>query len=593
MVKNTSSVGGVTPQGAAAGSHFSVTLKGVSVSRADRPVLHDVDLTLSDQTRAAVVGPNGVGKSTLLRVIAGMLTPESGTVTASPPTTSVGFLHQELEVGGADTVSDLIADRLGVSAAEAELAAASAAIGSAAKRDSVATGQPEEPDPHRALHPADRYDRALNRYLALGAADFQARLEQVADELGLQKRHLRADPTVLSGGEAERVGLAMIMLSKFDLTLLDEPTNNLDLDGLDLLERWVDQAKGGLLLVSHDRTFLERTVRSVIEIDHHHHTVSEFGGGWQSFIEERERAAAIKRQQYEGYIDERDRLAARAQTQQEWAAQGASRAKKSPADGDKHRRNFQIAQTEALAGKAKASKRAMDRLEVIEKPWEPWELRFTIGEAKRSADVVVAADRLVVTRQDFTLGPLDLEVRFGDRLAIVGKNGSGKTTLLETMLGRIEPTSGTVRLGPGVVVGELGQRRDDFISMGAGGRIDGDDGAQTLLRVFQNSSGLDVSEARSTLAKFGLDSEAVSRPADSLSPGERTRASLALFQAAGVNLLILDEPTNHLDLPAIEQLESALASYVGTLILVTHDRRLFERVTLSRTVELLIPEPQE
>ncbi len=561
--------------------NFSVTLRGVSVSRADRPVLQDVNLTLSDRSRAALVGPNGVGKSTLLRVIAGLLKPERGTVVAAPPATSVGFLHQELEVASAGTVAELISDRLGIAAVEAELNAAAAALGNDESIDPGALASGAGGSEQR-LSPADRYDRALQQYLARGAADFSARLEQVTGELGLTERHLRSDPAVLSGGEAERVGLAMIMLSRFDLTLLDEPTNNLDLEGLELLERWVDQHQGGLVLVSHDRTFLERTVRSVIEIDHHHHTISEFGGGWQAFLDERERAAALARERYEGYVDERDRLAARAQTQQEWAAQGASRAKKNPADGDKFRKNFQIAQTEALAGKAKASKRAMERLDVVEKPWEPWELRFTIGDAGRSADVVVAADRLVVARDDFVLGPLDLEVRFGDRLAVVGHNGSGKTTLLDAILGRITPSSGSVRLGPGVVVGELGQRRDGFFADGQT-----EQGASmTLLRVFQDRSGLIVSDARSTLAKFGLDAEAVSRPAHSLSPGERTRASLALFQAAGVNLLVLDEPTNHLDLPAIEQLESALSAYVGTLLLVSHDRRLFEQVTLTRTVEL-------
>ncbi|MEM9650492.1 MAG: ABC-F family ATP-binding cassette domain-containing protein [Actinomycetota bacterium] len=607
-------------------SSFSVTLRDVSISRADRPVLYRVNLTVSDRSRSAIVGPNGVGKSTLLRVLAGRLKPDRGTVTASPPTASVGLLDQELPVDGAATVRELIAGRLGIVAAEAELTAAAAGLTddqSGSERPGVEQSDTEreaitvdigltdtanEPSPWATGHPpngavvgpADRYDRALQRYLAIGAADFPARLAEMAERLGLTDRHLVADPTTLSGGEAERVGLAMIMLSRFDLTLLDEPTNNLDLHGLAMLEDWVDRHRGGLIVVSHDRAFLERSIRSVIEIDHHHHTVTEFGGGWQAFLDERQRAADLAQERYRTYTEQRDRLAARAQTQMEWADGGASRARKNPADGDKFRRNWAIAQTESLAGRAKATKRAMDRLETVEKPWEPWELRFTIGNAARSADRVIVADGLTLRRGAFTLGPLNLDVRFGDRLAIAGANGSGKTTLIDLILGRLAPTDGIVRLGPGVVVGELGQRRDGFFADGFEvGRSDAagavtDAAGPDLLRAFQSGSGLAVSEARSMLAKFGLDAEAVSRPATSLSPGERTRARLALFQAIGVNLLVLDEPTNHLDLEAIEQLESALDRYVGTLILISHDRRLIERVRLTRTVELvngLVREP--
>ncbi len=560
---------------------FSVTLNGVSVARADRPVLVDVDVTFSERSRVAVVGPNGVGKSTLLRVLAGRLEPDSGAVVAAPPATTVGLLDQELHRGQRrfhqPTVAEFVADRLGLRAAEAELAAASEALGRREVPDRPASG---DGGGSAAAMAADRYELALQRYLSLGAADFEARLDQVAADLALSGRLLAADPATLSGGEAERLGLAVVMLSRFDLTLLDEPTNNLDLDGLSRLEHWVSQHRGGLVLVSHDRAFLERTVSTVVEIDEHAHTISEFNGGWDAYLAERRRAAALAQERYAGYVDERGRLSERVQTQREWAAKGASRARNSPADGDKFRRRHQLAQTEKLVGKAKASLRAIDRLEEVEKPWQPWELRFTIDRAPRSADIVAAFDGAVLRRGTFTLGPLDLEIRWADRVAIVGPNGSGKSTLLAAMLGRLAPEEGRVRLGSGVVVGELDQGRNAFASLRA-------DGVEPeLTRAFQDRTGLAVDEARSLLAKFGLDAEAVSRPASSLSPGQRTRAQLALFQAAGVNLLVLDEPTNHLDLPAIEQLESALATFDGTVLLVTHDRRLLENVELTRTIDL-------
>lgn len=537
---------------------FSVTLKNISASRADRAVLVDVGLTFTQRSRAAVVGPNGVGKSTLLRIIAGRLQPMAGSLSAAPSQVSIGLLDQELESGQGFTVRRLIAQRLGVADAERELTEAS-------------EGLADDRGEQRA---ADRYERALERYLALGASDLDSRLEQVADDLGLRVRLLDADATTLSGGERERVGLAIVMLSRFDLTLLDEPTNNLDLDGLDRLERWVAAHPGGLVIVSHDRTFLERTVSTVIEIDHHHHTATEFNGGWEAFTTERATAAALAQERYEGYVSERERLATRSQTQREWAAKGVSRVRKHPADGDKHRRNYELAQTEKMAGTAKATQRAMERLEVVDKPWEPWDLRFSIDRAARSANVVAAFDRAVLQRGSFVIGPLDLEIRWAERVAVVGGNGSGKSTLVDAMLGRLQPASGVAKLGSGVIVGELDQARTAF----------GSD--ESLVQRFQDLSELVVDEARSMLAKFGLDTEAVGRSAGSLSPGERTRAQLALFQARGVNLLVLDEPTNHLDLPAIEQLESALANFDGTLVLVTHDRRLLENVRLTRTIDL-------
>jgi ATPase subunit of ABC transporter with duplicated ATPase domains len=292
-------------------------------------------------------------------------------------------------------------------------------------------------------------------------------------------------------------------------------------------------------------------------------------------VSERALAKQHAWERFEDYDSTRKGLADRAQRQREWSQQGVARVKRSMNDEpDKNIRRFRTNQTEQLAGKAAQTQRAIDRLDVVEKPREAWQLHLEVPHSGRSGDVVARLDGAVVERGSFRLGPIDLLVEYGERIALVGRNGAGKSTLIELLLGRTEPTAGIAELGSGVVVGEIEQVRLQL------------DTAATLLRAFMDATGMPVAEARTLLAKFGLVGDHVERPTASLSPGERTRAALALMMANGANLLVLDEPTNHLDLPAIEQLEQALDTFPGTVILVTHDRELLDRVRLTRTVRL-------
>jgi ATPase subunit of ABC transporter with duplicated ATPase domains len=533
-----------------------LALRAVTVTRGARAVLDGVDLVVTSGQRVGVVGPNGVGKSTLLAAAAAAVPLDAGTVGTTPPDATVGWLRQEPE-RHRETIRAALARRTGVTGAQHDLDAATAAL---------AVGAPDA---------ADRYDRALHRWLALGAADLDARIGEVAAGLGLDDRLLDQSMDSLSGGEAARVGLASLVLSRFDVFLLDEPTNDLDGAGLDVLERWVLELDAPVLLVSHDRRFLERVVTDVVEIDEFTHRVREFGGGWKAYVDERERARRHAWERFEEYDTTRRSLADRAQRQREWAQQGKAKARRSMGDEpDKNIRAFKLDQTEQLAGKAAQTKRAIDRLEQVDKPREPWQLRLEIPAVERSGDVVARLDGVVVERPGFRLGPIDLLVGFGERIALVGHNGSGKTTLIDVLVGRIAPTGGTATLGRSVVVGEIEQVREQL----------GSD--QPVLRVVLDATGWTVADVRTLLAKFGLVGEHVDRPARSLSPGERTRASLALLMANGANLLVLDEPTNHLDLPAIEQLEQALDTFPGTIVLVTHDRAFLDNVHVTRTVQL-------
>jgi ATPase subunit of ABC transporter with duplicated ATPase domains len=420
----------------------------------------------------------------------------------------------------------------------------------------------------------DAYNLALERWLALGVADLDERADAVAAELGLAV-DLDQPMTSLSGGQAARAGLASLLLSRYDVFLLDEPTNDLDLDGLERLEAFVTGLRAGTVLVSHDREFLARTVTRVVELDLAQQQVRTYGGGYAAYLEEREVARRHARQEYEEYAESRSALETRARTQRAWMEKGVKNARRKATDNDKLGRKARVETTEKQAAKARQSERLLERMEVVEEPRKEWELHMEIAVAPRAGAVVATLRGAVVRRGSFTLGPVDLQIDWADRVAITGANGSGKSTLLAALLGRTPLDEGYAALGPGVVVGEIDQARARFL------------GEEPLLDAFgAEVPAMAPAEVRTLLAKFGLKATHVLRPAATLSPGERTRAALALLQARGVNLLVLDEPTNHLDLSAIEQLESALASYPGTLLLVTHDRRMLEAVHTTRRLDI-------
>lgn len=533
-----------------------MVVKDLDAGHGERLLFAGLDLVVAPGDVVGLVGVNGAGKSTLLRTLAGLLPVEAGSVTLSPPTAAVGHLPQEPERRPGETLRDFLARRTGVTAAQAALDAATEALtAGAAGAD-------------------DAYADTLERWLGLGGADLEERAEQVAAELGLAV-DLDHPMTGLSGGQAARAGLASLLLSRYDIFLLDEPTNDLDLAGLDRLEQFVTGLRAGTVLVSHDREFLTRTVTRVLELDLHQQQVRHYGGGYAAYLEEREVARRHARDEYDEYADTRAGLEARARTQRSWMEKGVKNARRKATDNDKIGRKFRSEASEKQAAKAKQTARLIERLDVVEEPRKEWELRMEIAAAPRAGAVVASLRGTVVRRGDFTLGPVTLQVDWADRMAITGANGSGKTTLLGALLGRLPLDAGHAALGPGVVVGEVDQARGLFL------------GGQPLLDAFQLAvPELAPADARTLLAKFGLRADHVLRPAASLSPGERTRAALALLQGRGVNLLVLDEPTNHLDLAAIEQLESALAEYPGTLLLVTHDRRMLEAVAVNRRVRV-------
>jgi ATPase subunit of ABC transporter with duplicated ATPase domains len=439
----------------------TLAARTIGKSYGETVVLDGLSLSVTPSSRVGVVGPNGIGKSTLLRLLAGVEEPDSGSVSREPPGLSVAYLVQERSAEG------------------------------------------------------------------------------------------------LSGGEGARQNLEAILAADADVLLLDEPTNDLDFAGLELLERFLASHRGGVVAVSHDRAFLER-MTSIVELEAETRRVHVYAGGWSEFAAKREATRERHESAYAGYVSERGRLEEQARRMRQWEERGYGQGRKKKKTKDVK----------------KAAAKKLGRLERVEKPWTPWQLRLSLAPASRGGDVVARLTQAVVERDGFRVGPVDLELRHGDRLALLGRNGAGKTTVLKALLGELPLTSGERQLGPGTVLGELPQGVGPFA------------GDERLLDRFVAESELAAGEARSLLATFALGADDVLRPGRSLSPGERSRAAIALLSARGVNALVLDEPTNNLDLEAIEQLELALQGYEGAAVLVSHDRRFLEAFGATQTLEL-------
>ena len=541
----------------------TLTARGVGATRGARTLFDGLDLVVASGDVWGLTGPNGAGKSTLLHALAGSPVAEmAGSVSVSPPEATVGLLRQEVEVDDDEDVRALLRRVTGVASAQSRMDALAAEMAESAEA-------------------ADAYGDALERWLALGGGDLDERIPVTAARLGLAESVLDLPVAALSGGQRARVNLAAVLLSQYDILLLDEPTNDLDLDGLDTLEEFMRAERRPMVVVSHDREFLARCVTGVVELDAAQRQITVFDGGYESYLTERALARQRARQAYEEYAGRVDQLKDRIQTQKTWLDKGVRNTMRKSggkdAEKDKHIRNRAGQRSEKQAAKIAQSERAMERLKVVEEPRKEWELRMEIAAAPRSGTVVSVLDSAVVGRGDFVLGPVSLQIDAGDRVLVGGANGSGKSTLLSLILGDREPDSGRVTLGSSVETGRVDQARAMFA------------GGGELLDVFcavADPDGADPTEVRTLLAKFGLGGAHVSRRCDSLSPGERTRAALALLQHRGVNLLVLDEPTNHLDLPAIEQLERAVEDFAGTVLLVTHDRRMRETFRSTRVLNV-------
>jgi ATP-binding cassette subfamily F protein 3 len=516
------------------------------------PILHDISFSIHPAERVGLIGPNGCGKTTLLRILAGLESPDQGVVTFNQPDLRIGYLQQGFEPGAHEPVAAMIQRATGnPQAAEAEVERLASAL----------SAQPERQDLHTA------YDAALRRLQAITQAG-SGRVEAIVAALGLADVEQDRPVSTLSGGQKTRLGLALVLLGNPQLLLLDEPTNHLDIEMLEWLEDWLSSFPGAALIVSHDRTFLDHTVSRILDLNPETRTLREYTGNYTQYLEqylaERGRQiAAYKDQEYEIRRMKQDI----ARTKQQSLRVESSTTPRQPGV----RRIAKKVARKALSREKKLD-RYLESDERVEKVRESWQMKADFFSTQFGAPPRMGQD--VLTLEDLAVGyaghpalliGLNLYVRAGRRIAITGPNGAGKTSLLRTIAGNLAPVTGSLRLGTNVRLGYMAQEQEIL------------DPARSALETIQSVAPLDDTEARSFLHYFLFTGDDPLRPSRELSFGERARLSLAMLVAQGCNFLLLDEPINHLDIPSRTRFEQALEQFEGTVLAVVHDRYFIER----------------
>ncbi|MCO5176794.1 MAG: ATP-binding cassette domain-containing protein [Thermomicrobiales bacterium] len=515
-------------------------------------VLNDVSFVVNTGDRVGLVGANGVGKSTLLRIITGEIAPDSGTVLI-PDGITPGYLAQQPPLLPNATVDDLIYEILG---ALRQL--------KTRLREIEIRLSDSEGDVDTLLV---EYGELQEQFERAGGYEIDHQIEIVIDGLGLGDLDRQRQFASLSGGEQERVLLATLLLRSPDLLLLDEPTNHLDFDALGWLENYLSTYPGAILAVSHDRAFLNTTATRIIEIDERTRTASQYVGNYDEFAEQHERERAEWVAQYAAQQDEIHELRRAMRVTSRQVAPN-----RAPRDPDKTAYDFKAGRIDiAIARGVRAAEERLRRIEsdAIEKPPSTLRIlpRFDVATL-RSAEVIAATNLRQEWDGKVILDDLSFVVGAGDRIVIVGPNGAGKTTLLNIIAGRAAPTGGEVHVARDVLLGYLDQAADLSAESGC------------VLDVYRHGLDLDQQTAIDELIRYGLFTiEDIWKSVSVLSAGERRKLQLARLLAEHPTVLLLDEPTNHLSFDVLSRLEHALLEYPGPLICVSHDRWFIERFT--------------
>jgi len=513
------------------------------------PILEDINFTLNPGDRFGLVGINGTGKTTLIRIIVGEETPDKGAVNFFPQTLRIGYLPQGMNIDENSSIGLFLGGN------PEELSDLEEDLGRLA--NSLANHPENQTD-------QSQFDLILNRINLIHEIQHQAPV--ILNALGLGEYNLHTPVTHLSGGQKTRLMLSKVLMQNPQLLILDEPTNHLDIGMLEWLENWINQFQGAVLLVSHDRTFLDHTVNGILELDEHSHKISFTQGNYSEYLDQKIAKQDKQMHAYQDQLEEIDRLR-RAASEMRSKAKYRKGGKTDPSKTDGFSIGFFANRTKETIQKAKNIEKRVEKLmnEGIERPARTWQMRVDFQETPNSGRDVLILDDLSIGYGNLALvNHIDLILRFGERVALIGDNGSGKTTFIKTILGEIPALNGNFHLGSQVHVGYMSQEQSEL------------DPESNVLETISKILSQNETENRSFLSKYLFKGDDVFKKVEKLSYGERARLSLACLVAQGCNFLILDEPINHLDIPSRTQFEKALSEFEGTILAVVHDRYFIE-----------------
>jgi ATP-binding cassette subfamily F protein 3 len=520
--------------------------KHIEKSYGSLTVLADVSFSITRGQKVALVGDNGTGKTTILKIIAGLVEPDAGEIKLAK-NTCIGYLPQDTSLSGDETISAYLRRIAGVDVLEQKLESLDSQLEDKAK--------------------SDEYGDAHEQYERLDGYAFEHRIKVMLAGFGLENVDVDHRLSDLSSGQKSKVALAGILLKGVDLLLLDEPTNNLDLPALIWLEDFLRKSDAACIVISHDRRFLDRVVRKIFELDRNTRTLDISGGTYSDYLAMVAKRIARQKGEYRLQQEEIERLSDQARQQRTVSAKGSNW---QGSDNDKFLRGFKRDRAGGSGRKAKVIEKRIDQMEKVEKPIErdPFEIPLKAEVGSGTLDIRLV-DVVVGYSDGFTIGPVSFEARYGSRVGIMGLNGTGKSTILKTITSQLVAQGGIIEVGSGVKIGNMMQEHESLPR------------DQTLLEFLKERTGLKDSQVYNRLVKFGFDQSQAKQPIGTLSPGGRARLLLALFSAQSVNVLVLDEPTNHLDLEALEALEETIEAYRGTILLVSHDRYFLEKARLD------------
>ncbi len=514
-----------------------------------QPILQDISFSISNLERIGLIGPNGCGKTTLLRILAGLEQPDSGIVSSTRPNLRIGYLAQGMDFEPGQTIQTTLSlNTASPAELESEITFLAAAL----------TANPNDPQIQ------SRYDSTLRQFSTLR----EGSPVSILAPLGLADIPLDTPVTNLSGGQKTRLMLARVLLEEPHLLLLDEPTNHLDIEMLEWLEVWLNHFQGAALIVSHDRAFLDNTVTSILELDPSTHRIKSFAGNYAEYLEQK---LTEREKQAKAYQDQQDEIA-----QLRAAAahiRGLTKMRKGGKADPKNTDGFSVGffgnrATKRTAGRAKHIEARIEKIlseEKIEKPKQNWQIKLDFGAPAHQSKDVLVTEKLSVGYEQPLLTDLDLHIRAGQRIALTGPNGTGKTTLLRTITGKLNPLAGSLQLGATVKLGYMTQEQELLNPQ------------FNALQSVQRIAPFNETEARNFLHYFLFKGDDALRPTSALSFGERARLQLGMLVAQGCTFLLLDEPINHLDIPSRARFEEALANFKGTILAVVHDRYFIER----------------